>query len=104
MPAPDPHGLIYDETQGGQPRVVAELWASSAFFAGNPRHRKARAQRVLGNLQAGGWCCPWCGDFVPIYRRADAVYCREACRKRAAKARRKESAGRIGADLVAGET
>jgi hypothetical protein len=92
MPAPDPNALTYHEAADRRPHVTAELCVSSAFFAGNSRHRKARAQRDLGNLQAGGWCCPCCGNFVPIYRRADAVYCREACRKRTAKARRKESA------------
>jgi hypothetical protein len=88
MPAPDPHALTYDETPSGHPRVIAEVWPSSGLFAGNRRHRLKRQRAVLLNLQRGGWCCPWCGDHVPLYRRADAVYCREACRKRAAKARR----------------
>lgn len=95
MPAPDPDGLSYDETADGRPRVLAEIWASSGYFPGNPRNRLKRQKAVLRNLYRGGWCCLCCGGHVPLFRRADAVYCREACRKRAAKARRKVGAGRV---------
>ncbi len=88
MPAPDPFGISYEETADGRPRVLAEVWPSSGLFAGNPRHRSARAKRILRNLNWGGWCCLECGDHVPLYRRADAVYCREACRKKAARHRK----------------
>lgn len=89
MPGPDPFGLIYDETPDGRPLVRAEIWADSRGpFPGNPRHRLARARAVLLNLYRGGWLCPWCGDPVPIWRRADAVYCCEGCRKRARRAAR----------------
>jgi hypothetical protein len=91
MPAPDPFGIWYDETPTGQPLVVAELWGSRArpFWEGNPKHRKARAAAVLRRLRLDGWTCPACGHPVPIWRRADAVYCSTGCRKRAARNRRK---------------
>lgn len=44
--------------------------------------------RMMRNLRRNGWCCEWCGGPVPEFRRADARYCREGCRKRAARARR----------------
>lgn len=94
MPGPDPDGLSYDETPDGRPIVTAQVWPSDGFFAqGNRRHRLARARAVLMNLQRGGWTCPGCGDPVPIWRRADAVFCSAGCRKRAARARRKGREG-----------
>lgn len=50
--------------------------------------RMARAKRVLRNLAANGWACAWCGGPVPEFRRADARYCCEGCRKRGARGRR----------------
>lgn len=93
MPAPNPFGIDYDETADGHPMVTGELWPSNGLFAGNRRHRLARMRAVLGNLSRGGWCCPECGDPVPICRRADAVYCSRGCRKRAMRARSSAKAG-----------
>lgn len=88
MPAPDPFGISYDETPDGRPKVVAEIWPSDGVFAqGNRRHRLARATAVLRKLMWNGWTCPECGGHVPLYRRADAVYCCESCRKRAKRHR-----------------
>lgn len=81
MPAPDPHGV--DIGLDGPLSVLIEVWQ-----AGNRRHRMKRAKCILQNLSRGQWCCPECGDYVPIYRRADAVYCRIGCRKRAARRRK----------------
>jgi hypothetical protein len=47
-----------------------------------------RAKRILRNLQWGGWLCQWCREPVPLWRRADARFCCEGCRKRAARQRR----------------
>ena len=89
MPAPDPFGLHYDQTPDGCPIVTAELWTSRLPpFSGNPRHRLARARAVLRNLLRNGWACRHCGDPVPLWRRADAVYCSEGCRKHAARRRK----------------
>jgi hypothetical protein len=88
MPGPDPFGLIYDETPEGRPIVVAEMWTCRLPpYTGNRRTRLARARAVLSNLVRDGWLCPVCGEPVPIYRRADAVYCSTGCRKRASRER-----------------
>ena len=90
MPAPDPFGLSYDEHKDGRPIVQCQIWPSSGFMAmGNRRNRMARAKAVLQNLTFAGWTCPECGDHVPMHKRADALYCREACRKQAARRRRR---------------
>lgn len=88
MPAPDPTGIYYDETPDGRWTVQMEIWASSGWFPGNPRHRRARAAAVARKVRFDGWRCDWCNDFMPFSKRADARYCCEGCRKRAARARR----------------
>jgi len=83
MPAPDPDGLSVEYFEDGRFTVTAEVWPY-----GNRRHRIARLKAVSKNIRWGNWSCRGCGDLVPLYRRADARYCCEACRKRAARARR----------------
>ena len=87
MPGPDPLALSYDETPSGAPIVRAEIRPQSGPFAGNRKHRNARALAVLRRLQRNGWACPHCGDPVPLWRRADAVFCSLGCKKRAKRAR-----------------
>lgn len=82
MPAPDPHGVTIEP-----PRRRMEPANRNIQFSGRTQ-RKARAMRMMRNLRRNGWCCEWCGGPVPEFRRADARYCREGCRKRAARARR----------------
>lgn len=82
MPEPDPHGI--EPGWNGPLSVNYYLWP-----CGNRRNRIARAKRILFKLRFGNWSCPECGDPVPFQRRADAVYCRDACRKRVAHRRRK---------------
>lgn len=89
MPGPDPFGLEYDETPDGRPIVIAEVWTGRAPFSGCKRTRLARARAVLARIRCNGWTCPECRDYVPIWRRADAVFCSTGCRKRAARNRRK---------------
>ncbi|HPD91072.1 MAG: hypothetical protein H6900_00695 [Rhodobacter sp.] len=88
MPAPDPTGLSYYETSDGRPFVSAEIWPSTGLFAGNRRHRLARLKAVTLKVRFDNWTCPTCGEPVPLWRRADAVYCSTGCRKRAARYRR----------------
>ena len=87
MPGPDPDGI---ELGDDYPRRVSVLVyrsdASIIYRGGNMGHRHARALRILKKLR-WGWLCLQCLRPVPIYRRADAVYCCEGCRKRAARAR-----------------
>lgn len=88
MPGPDPHGLIYSEDAQGRPVIVVEVWTSRLPpFSGCRRTRLARARAVLAHLQRDGWTCPQCGDPVPLWRRADAVYCSTGCRKRTMRRR-----------------
>lgn len=68
-----------------------ECWGSeqsSGLFAGNRRNRLARLRAVSSKIHADGWTCPVCGDPVPLWQRADAVYCSTGCRKHAARERR----------------
>lgn len=80
---PDPRGLHLTEYGGGRYGITSEIWEH-----GNKRHRLARAKAVLKNLSQNDWRCMWCGEEVPIYRRADARFCRERCRKASARARK----------------
>lgn len=84
MPAPDPFAVYLEEGPDGRPVVVWEVWPSKGAFAqGNRRHRMNRGKSIRQNLRFGGWACRWCDDPVPLWRRADARYCCESCRKRA---------------------
>tara|TARA_R110000751_G_scaffold64782_8_gene132910 strand:- start:6122 stop:6379 length:258 start_codon:yes stop_codon:yes gene_type:complete len=83
MPTPDPDGLSVEYFEDGRFTVSAEVWPH-----GNRRHRIARMKGVLRNLSWGGWTCWECREPIPLFRRADARYCGESCRKRAARARR----------------
>lgn len=83
MPGPDPEGLDIEEYEDGGFRITAEIWAH-----GNRRNRISRMQRVSRNIRRGGWKCWRCGEPVPLYKRADARFCSEGCRKRAARGRR----------------
>jgi hypothetical protein len=80
MPEPDPDGIQIEEYDDGTFRLWAEVWAD-----GNRRHRLDRLKAVSRNLRRGGWRCIECGKPVPLYRRADAEYWGERCRKRRAR-------------------
>lgn len=86
MPCPDPHALWIEKHDG---RAVVSF--QSYFWTGNEGNRKARAVAILKRLALGKWFCRWCGDDLPDHLRADAIYCRESCRKRAARSRRKNA-------------
>jgi hypothetical protein len=81
MAEPDIDGIEIEDGESGGFVVTAQIWPD-----GNRRHRIARALAVLRNLKRDGWRCAWCGDPIPTFRRADAMFCREGCRK--ARARR----------------
>lgn len=85
MPSPDPKGVTRSNAPSGMVSVLVDT-----YLAGNRKARMARAMQILSYLEAGGWQCRWCGDQVPFYRRADARFCCEGCRKRAARLRRRE--------------
>ena len=83
MAGPDPDGVTLGDAAPGSFSVLVET-----FMSGNRKARMARAKRILGNLYRGGWLCHWCRDPVPLWRRADARFCCEGCRKGAARQRR----------------
>jgi hypothetical protein len=82
MPVPDPNGLDIEEHDDGSFTITAEIWPH-----GNRRHRIARMKAVTRRLRCGGWRCRECKDRVPLYKRADAHFCSERCRKLAARRR-----------------
>lgn len=84
MPGPDPQGIDIAEYDDGAFALTAEIW-----WYGNRTARLARMFAIRRRIDLDGWRCEWCGGPVPLYRRADARYCREACRKHAARRRRK---------------
>lgn len=80
MPEPDPEGVTIEEHNDGSFRVCANVWPE-----GNRRHRLARMREIAWNMRRNRWRCVECGEPVPVYRRADAEYCGEQCRKRRAR-------------------
>ncbi|MEZ5913449.1 MAG: hypothetical protein R3D84_15515 [Paracoccaceae bacterium] len=87
MPGPDPEGVTVYEDENGGFRVFAELWPSRGLGASNRQNRLRRMRAITRNLRRG-WNCPWCKGPVPVFRRADAVYCSTSCRKKARYRRR----------------
>lgn len=83
MPGPDPARLWIEETDTGF-RVCWQAYD----WTGNNGNRRKRAMAILRRLRWGTWCCRWCGDDLPDYLRADALFCGESCRKRTARQRR----------------
>ncbi|SLN64069.1 hypothetical protein ROA7450_03376 [Roseovarius albus] len=50
--------------------------------------RIRRRAIALGRNYAKGWHCLHCGNLMPEWKRVDAKYCKEGCRKMAARQRR----------------
>ncbi len=53
----------------------------------NQTNIRRRVERLLRRY-AQGWYCLRCGELMPVWKRIDAKYCRESCRKIAARRRR----------------
>lgn len=85
MPAPLPNAVWIETGENGRPTVYFE----SAYWGGKSRDRKRRAIAMLRKVARTGWFCGWCKEPIPYFRRVDAEYCCEGCRKRAARRRRK---------------
>ena len=84
MPGPGPDTLWIDDTEPQRLRVTFtnDLWA------GNGGNRQASVIAILMRLRRRDWFCRWRGDPLQDHRRANAKYCREGCRKRAARRRK----------------
>ena len=83
MPEPDPHGVRIEHYDDGSWTTICEAWPE-----GNRRHRIARMLRIARLERGSGWRCSWCRGEMPLFRRTDARFCGEGCRKRAARERR----------------
>jgi len=83
MPGPDPQRFWIEEIENGH-RVCFQAYD----WTGNNGNRRKRANAILRRLARGDWYCRWCYAVLPDHLRADALYCCEACRKKAARARR----------------
>lgn len=85
MPGPDPHALWIESFEPPF-RVCHQAY----FWTGNTGNRKARALEILRRLARRDWRCRWCFECLPDHLRADARYCGEGCRKKAARLRRRD--------------
>ena len=84
MPAPDPEGVWLETDEYGR----LSVFYYNPIWTGKSRDRKKRAIAMLRKAVRGDWRCLWCRGFLPCYRRVDAKYCCEGCRKRAARQKR----------------
>lgn len=84
MPGPDPDRLLIEEHNPRFARVCFQAYD----WTGNNGNRRKRAMAILRRLRWGTWRCRGCGDELPDYVRADALYCGNKCRKKAARERR----------------
>jgi hypothetical protein len=84
MPGPDPQSLWIGDT----PEDRCSVFFQRYFCTGQAGNRAKRALSIARRLRAQTWRCLWCRDDLPAWRRADARYCSEGCRKRAAHQRR----------------
>ncbi|MCX8955414.1 hypothetical protein OU790_18500 [Ruegeria sp. NA] len=50
-------------------------------------HRIAQRANALARNYSKGWYCAYCGELMPEWKRIDAKYCKEGCRKMAARER-----------------
>lgn len=67
------------------PPHVTLQWSCFPWQNATRIRRKAQA---MARLYARGWHCLHCGRLMPESKRIDATYCRESCRKIAARHRR----------------
>ena len=84
MPGPGPHELWIDDNDPARAVVSFQHY----FWTGNRGNRHARANAIVRRLRWDDWPCRWCGETLPDFKPADALYCCEGCRKSAARRRR----------------
>lgn len=92
MPAPDPFSIGLSD--GGKILYWYRIGPTWFFPYGaklgtnEKRNREARAEAIAMNIRRDNWTCWWCKSEIGLHKRADAVFCRERCRKANARARR----------------
>ena len=83
VPGPYPQAIWIEDAPNGAFSIYFEKY----FWTGKTGHRAGRVATTARRLKAQTWRCLWCRNDLPVWRRADAKYCCEGCRKRAARAR-----------------
>lgn len=97
MGAPDPDAIQDVCNDGGRWSVwfhhrcgPSVFWPFESSVGGNERrNRENRAKAILRRVMRDGWQCTFCGEEIGFHKRADALYCRERCKRAAARARRR---------------
>jgi len=84
MAGPEPNTIWIELTAMGY-RASYQRY----FLTNNEGNRKARILAIGKRIVQGTWRCKWCGDDLHLDKRADSQFCREGCRKRAARHRRR---------------
>lgn len=84
MPAPEPGTVWVEEVEPGYFATFIQRY----FWTGKAGNRAKRAQAIYQRFRLGDWCCAWCREPLHFDKRADARYCGESCRKKAARRRR----------------
>jgi len=84
MAGPYPNTIWIESTASGGYHAEFERY----FWTGNAGNRFERVKAIGKRIMQGTWRCKWCGDDLSQDKRADAQFCREGCRKRAARHRR----------------
>lgn len=96
MGAPDPDA-VFDVFEEDDRWVVrfnhrvgpTAFWPWESNVGGNERrNRLNRATAIARNVARDGWVCLVCGGEIGFHKRADALYCRERCKRAAARMRR----------------
>ena len=82
MPGPAPHSIWFETIYGGS-LVTFENYLGQR----QSLHREQRAQALSNRLLQNTWKCRWCSSSLPIWKRSDAIYCGESCRKKDAHKR-----------------
>ena len=86
MPAPVPHTIWIEPMFGGS-LITFENYLGQR----QSLHRQRRVTSLVTRISKNTWQCPLCSSPLPMWKRADAVYCRESCRKKAARGRKRHT-------------
>mgnify|MGYP006115360327 FL=1 len=84
MPAPAPNTIWVSPIFGGS-LITFENYLGQR----QSLHRQRRATILVMRISKNTWQCPWCSSRLPMWKRVDAIYCGESCRKKAARGRKR---------------
>ena len=86
IPGPTPHSIFIEPMFGG-----TLITFENYLGLNRSPHRLARAETIAVRIAKNTWKCASCSSSLPIWKRADAIYCGESCRKKDAYQRRIQS-------------